>query len=67
MEIIVNQQKITVSPEATLTCVLREHGALTPKGIAVAINEVVIPNKRWDTIALQPNDRIDIIKAAQGG
>lgn len=67
MEVIINQQKITVSQEATLACVLTAYGALQPKGIAVAVNEVVISNKQWEMVSLQPNDRIVVIKAAQGG
>lgn len=36
-------------------------------GIAVAINEVVIPKKQWHTYQLQEHDNILIIIAAQGG
>jgi sulfur carrier protein len=36
-------------------------------GIAVALNEKVIPNCDWKTTSLNENDNILIIKATQGG
>jgi thiamine biosynthesis protein ThiS len=67
MEIIINQQKVQVHPGITLANVLRDYGAQQPKGTAVAVNETVIPKKQWDITVLQPNDRIIVVKAAQGG
>lgn len=67
MEIIINQQTVTVYQGITLANVLRDYGAQPSKGTAVAINETVIPRKQWDITILQPNDRIIVVKAAQGG
>jgi sulfur carrier protein len=36
-------------------------------GIAVALNEKVIPNSEWNNTTLKENDKILIIKATQGG
>jgi sulfur carrier protein len=36
-------------------------------GVAVAINNTVIPKKNWHTTLLNQNDNILIIKATQGG
>lgn len=37
------------------------------QGIAVAVNDTVIPRSEWQTHMLQSNDFVLIIKAAQGG
>jgi len=37
------------------------------KGTAVAVNETVAPRHRWPSIPLRENDRVEIIRAAQGG
>ncbi len=67
MEVIINQQTITVYQGITLANALRDYGVQQPKGTAVAVNEIVIPKKQWDLMTLQPNDRIIVVKAAQGG
>ena len=36
-------------------------------GIALAVNEVVIPKSQWNTYMLHDNDKIILIKATQGG
>lgn len=36
-------------------------------GIAVAINEMIVPRATWDTRTLQPNDQVEIINALAGG
>ena len=46
---------------------LRELGLNEPKGMAIAINDRVIPKSTWNVHDLKPNDRIEIIRATQGG
>ena len=36
-------------------------------GMAVAVNQVVIPKKNWKRQRLQENDKVILIKATQGG
>ena len=36
-------------------------------GIAVAIDQEVIPRTQWEETAIQPESEIEIIRAAQGG
>lgn len=40
---------------------------LPGKGIAVAVNNRMIPREQWSNISLQENDKVVIIKAACGG
>ena len=37
------------------------------KGIAVALNNVVVPNTTWEEQSLNDGDKILIISASQGG
>jgi sulfur carrier protein len=36
-------------------------------GIAVAVNDEVVPRSRWSTVELKHGDRVEILTAAQGG
>lgn len=36
-------------------------------GIALAVNEEVVPKSEWEKFQLRDNDKVLIIKAAQGG
>ena len=36
-------------------------------GLAVALNETVVPRSQWDKIQLNQNDNLLIIQATQGG
>ncbi len=37
------------------------------KGIAVALNDEIIPNSSWSDQNLQDGDRVEIVGAVQGG
>ena len=36
-------------------------------GVAVAVNEDVVPRARWEDTPLNPGDRVEILTAVQGG
>ncbi len=36
-------------------------------GIAVAINERIVPRRQWTTTWVYPGDRMEIVHAVQGG
>ncbi len=40
---------------------------VTPKGVAIAINDEVIPRAEWEKTITKENDRILIITATAGG
>lgn len=46
---------------------LTARGINEPRGLAVAVNDAVVPRTDWPTHALQEQDRITIIRATQGG
>ncbi len=37
------------------------------RGIAVALNDTVVPRGRWADTMLSPGDRVEIVKVLQGG
>lgn len=37
------------------------------RGIAVAVNDGVVPRSQWDHTHLSEGDRVEILTAAQGG
>jgi len=39
----------------------------TAGGLAVALNESVVPRSRWPTTTVREGDRIEVLSAAQGG
>ena len=53
---------------ATLVALL-ESKAIDPtqRGIAVALNGAVVPRAAWPDTALAPGDRVEIVRARQGG
>ncbi|MDZ7691587.1 MAG: sulfur carrier protein ThiS [Balneolaceae bacterium] len=37
------------------------------KGTAVAVNDTVVPKSQWDQQHLEEEDKVEIIRATQGG
>ena len=68
MNIKVNGETTEVSPGLTLHQLLLDL-EIDPSrpGIAVAIDQEVIPRTQWDETEIQPDSEIEIIRAAQGG
>ena len=66
MKIIMNDTPIEISG-STLNHALSNSGISDLKGLAVAVNETVIPRTTWENFTLKENDTITIIRATQGG
>lgn len=67
MTIRVNDQPSTIASNATLDDLLHELGFSGRKGIAVAINDEVIPRSTWMSRVLTETDHVLVIQATQGG
>ena len=53
---------------ATLEVLLAEKAVDTAqRGIAVALNGAVVPRAAWPATPLRPGDRVEIVRARQGG
>ncbi|WON93174.1 MULTISPECIES: sulfur carrier protein ThiS [unclassified Sphingobacterium] len=68
MELTINHQIRFFDPTLTSleSLLLLELSGQT-QGVAVAINNKVIPKKDWATTPLKPHDQIILITASQGG
>ena len=66
MNIVLNGDATTVSSGATVGAMVDRLGK-GRKGVAVAVNDEVVPRSRWDDTALSDHDRVEILTASQGG
>lgn len=68
MELQINNQLVQLPPGTySIQEVLDERHPHHQEGIAVAVNQSVIPKKQWSTYRLEPHDKILLITATQGG
>lgn len=65
MKVQVNNKEVETT--ATTIAQLAVQLDLPNGGIALAVNNKMIPRANWESIALQENDNLVIIKAACGG
>ena len=66
MKVQVNNKEVEIDSSSTLTQLITQL-ELPSQGIAVAINNKMIPRTEWERFSLQENDNLVIIKAACGG
>ena len=52
---------------ASTVAALLEELQFAPQGVAVAVNEAVVPRARHGEHRLEEGDRVEIIRAVQGG
>ncbi|MBC7389278.1 MAG: sulfur carrier protein ThiS [Opitutaceae bacterium] len=67
MDIYFNGDLTNISENLKLESFLHLHQLDDKKGLAVAVNNQVIPKKSWDEYILTDNDKVLVIKASQGG
>lgn len=66
MTIVVNNQPLEFAADDTIPFVL-QHININTRGVAVAVNNEVVPKAAWETYVLKENDKLTIIRATQGG
>lgn len=64
-KIVVNSEETLVDCNSVLE--LAEHLQLPERGVALAVNNKVVPRQAWEETMLNENDNVTIIKAAFGG
>ncbi|MGC6456169.1 MAG: sulfur carrier protein ThiS [Coraliomargaritaceae bacterium] len=67
MNVTVNGEDRSFSEGATLQALLVEMGMSANKGIAVAVNQSVVPTRQWAECQLSEGDAVLVIQATQGG
>ena len=63
MKVQVNNKEVEITPDSTLTQ-LTAQLELPVQGIAIAVNNKMIPRTEWEGFILHENDNLVIIKAA---
>lgn len=66
MKLFVNSKETELSGDAPIQELARQL-QLPEKGVAIAVNNKMIPRNEWNSHALQEGDHVTIIKAACGG
>jgi sulfur carrier protein len=67
VEVTINQRTFQLSDESGLDEVLALLRIEQADGIAIAVNEAVIPRGEWGRYVLRERDRVFVIRATQGG
>ncbi|MBD5392532.1 sulfur carrier protein ThiS [bacterium] len=67
MEIFLNNNKIEVKQGITLLDWMRSKELHEKSGVAVALNNRVVPKEKWEHTVLQENDMLLLIGASYGG
>lgn len=67
MDVYINSKVHEFDEGASITTALGHLNLTTAKGMAIAINNDVIPRNDWDNHILQQGDKVMLIRATQGG
>ncbi|WP_184583354.1 sulfur carrier protein ThiS [Lipingzhangella halophila] len=66
MDVIINGERRDLAPHTTVAAVV-DSLTETTTGIAVAVNDEVVPKASWADTEVTENDRVDVLTAVQGG
>jgi sulfur carrier protein len=64
--VTLNGERRAIAPGTTVGRLLEELGR-GPRGVAVAVNEEMVPRSSWRDCELRAGDRVEVLRAAQGG
>ena len=67
MTVFLNGDEVIIEEGETLKSLLIKRNILNHKGIAVAVNDMVIPKSNWELSLLSDGDKITLIMATAGG
>ncbi|MEO8513332.1 MAG: sulfur carrier protein ThiS [Ignavibacteria bacterium] len=68
MNIKLNGEDLSLGENISLfDFVLLKSNNTEPKGVAVALNETIVPKSKWKDTMINENDNVEIVHAVQGG
>ena len=68
MRVFVNDEPRDIAQaDATVEALMRVSGLPSLDGVAVAVNDGVVPRPQWTARSLNDGDRVLVIRATQGG
>lgn len=67
MNVYINDEATQVKENTTLQSLIDETEIKRKKGIAVAVDNQVVPRNQWEHFYLKEESKVVIIQATQGG
>jgi sulfur carrier protein len=68
MRVVLNGERRELDDGATVRAAVDAAGVPTEgRGVAVALDGEVVPRGRWDDVALHEGQRVEVVRAVQGG
>lgn len=64
--VTINGEACQLTDDATVDALVEER-APSRRGVAVAVNETVVPRSTWAATRVREGDRIELLRASQGG
>lgn len=61
----VNGEEMPLLP--TVAALMQQKGIVPRRGVAVALNGVVVPASAWESARIAPGDEIEIVRPFGGG
>jgi sulfur carrier protein len=68
MMVVLNGERRELADHARVRDAVAATGAAGDgRGVAVALDGEVVPRGRWDEVALEDGQRVEVVRAVQGG
>lgn len=69
MDLVINGEEQTFSPQrvGSVAQLMEAMEIEKARGVAVAVNDEVVPRGEWERAELGDGDRVEVIRATQGG
>lgn len=67
MDLIVNGSPLEIESDRLLDLLTDRGIDPARQGVAVAVNDTIVPRAEWDGCMLSAGDRVEIVTAMQGG
>ena len=67
MKIFINNQPEELQLPQSVAHILNRLQLPHTRGIAIAVNNQIVPKLQWEEHQLQENDKVTVIRATQGG
>jgi sulfur carrier protein len=68
MRVVLNGERRELAPSATVREAVTATGAPSEgRGVAVALDGEVVPRRLWDEVSLREGQRVEVVRAVQGG
>ena len=67
MTVLLNNENYEIKDDTSILEFLNGLSQISLKGLAIAINNEVVPKTEWVSFILTENDKITLIRATQGG